>query len=108
MKQMKKHTKKQNTSYAAKRGFLLLLTVVLILGIGTLVFGGQKKVETKVHYQTVQIHSGDTLWKIAQTYRLETEKTEQMVEDILTLNSMKNTNIQSGQRIIVPVRQLVY
>lgn len=108
MKQMRTHAKKQKTSYRAKRGFLLFLTVVLILGIGTLVFGGEKKVETKVHYQTVQIHSGDTLWEIAQTYCLETEKTEQMVEKIMQINGMKNANIQSGQRIVVPVSRLVY
>lgn len=86
-----------------RKNTFVLLTMALILCLGTFAMAGQSGKETKTYYESVQIHTGDTLWTIAAEYKTENEKTEQMVEKIMQVNAMKTANIQSGENIIVPV-----
>lgn len=90
-----------------RKNTFVLLTMVLILCLGTFAMAGQTGKETKTYYESVQIHSGDTLWEIAEEYKMEGEKTEQMVEKIMAFNGMKTTNVRSGESIIVPVTKAV-
>lgn len=90
-----------------RKNTFLLLTMALILCLGTFAMAGQTGKETKTYYESVQIHSGDTLWEIAEEYKMEGEKTEQMVEKIMVFNGMKTTNVRSGESIIVPVTKAV-
>ena len=60
----------------------LLLTMALILCLGTFAMGAQSVKETKTYYESVQIHKGDTLWDIADEYKMEGEETEHMVDAI--------------------------
>lgn len=90
-----------------RKNTFLLLTMALILCLGTLAMGGQKGVQTKTYYECVQVEKGDTLWEIAEKYRMDCEKTEHMVDAILEVNGLKDTNIQAGESIIVPVTKAV-
>jgi len=65
--------------------------------------GGEKGVQTKTYYECVQVQKGDSIWEIAEEYKMDGMDTEQMVDDILAVNGMKNTNIKAGESIIVPV-----
>ncbi len=85
----------------------VLLTMTLILCLGTFAMGGQKEVQIKTYYECVEVHKGDTLWEIAEEYKMDGEKTEHMMDAIMELNGMKNTNIRSGESIIVPVMEAV-
>lgn len=69
--------------------------------------GGQKGIQTKTYYECVEVEKGDTLWEIAEKYRMDGQKTEHMVEDILEVNGLKNTNVRAGESIIVPVTKAV-
>lgn len=86
-----------------RKNTFILLTMALILCLGTFAMGAQTEKSTKTYYESVEIHKGDTLWEIAEEYKAEGEKTEHMVDAILELNGMKSTNIQAGENIIVPV-----
>ena len=86
-----------------RKNTFLLLTMALILCLGTFAMGGEKGVQTKTYYECVQVQKGDTIWEIAEEYKMEGEDTEQMVDTIMELNGMKNTNVRSGESIIVPV-----
>lgn len=86
-----------------RKNTFLLLTMALILCLGTFAMGGQKGVQTKTYYECVQVEKGDTLWEIANEYKMDGEKTEHMMDAIMELNGMKNANIRSGESIIVPV-----
>jgi len=77
--------------------------MALILCLGTLAMGGEKGVQTKTYYECVQVQKGDSIWEIAEEYKMDGMDTEQMVDDILAVNGMKNTNIKAGESIIVPV-----
>ena len=65
--------------------------------------GGEKGVQTKTYYECVQVQKGDSLWEIAEEYKMDGANTEQMVDEIMAVNGMKNTNIRAGESIIVPV-----
>lgn len=87
-----------------RKNIFLLLTMALILCLGTFAMGAQPEKEERVYYESVEIHKGDTIWNIAEEYKPEREKTERMVQEIMELNGLKTTNIQAGESIIVPVR----
>ena len=65
--------------------------------------GGEKGVQTKTYYECVQVQRGDTLWEIAEEYKMENADIEQMVAEFMAVNGMKNTNVRAGESIIVPV-----
>lgn len=82
----------------------LLLTLTLIICLGTLAKGGQKDWNGNVYYESVAIHTGDTLWMIAQEYKAEDQKIEHMISEIMEINGMRSENIRSGESIIVPMK----
>lgn len=86
-----------------RKNMFLLLTMALILCLGTFAMGAQSVKETKTYYESVQIHKGDTLWDIADEYKMEGEETEHMVDAIMELNGLKTANVRAGESIIVPV-----
>jgi LysM repeat protein len=65
--------------------------------------GGEKGVQTKTYYECVQVEKGESLWEIAEEYKMDGADTEQMVDEIMEVNGLKNTNIRAGESIIVPV-----
>ena len=86
-----------------RKNTFVLLTMALILCLGTFAMGGEKGVQKKTYYECVQVQKGDTLWEIAEEYKMDGTDTEQMVESILEVNGLKNTNVRAGESIIVPV-----
>lgn len=86
-----------------RKNVFLLLTLALILCLGTFAMGAQKGRETKTYYKSVVIQKGDTIWDIAKEYKAERQKTEQMVDAIYEVNGLKTANIRTGENIIVPV-----
>ena len=79
------------------------MTMALILCLGTLAMGGEKGIQTKNYYECVQVEKGESLWEIAEEYKMDGADTEQMVDEIMEVNGLKNTNIRAGESIIVPV-----
>ena len=90
-----------------RKNTFVLLTMALILCLGTFAMGGEKGVQTKTYYECVQVQKGDTLWEIAEEYKMDGTDTEQMVDEIMAVNGLKNTNIRAGESIIVPVTKVV-
>lgn len=91
-------------SRSIRKNTFVLLTLALMLCLGTLAMGGQREDTARTVYESVEIKPGDTLWDIAAEYKTESEKIEHMVEKIMECNGMKTANIRSGESIIVPVR----
>ena len=82
-----------------RKNVFLLLTLALILCLGTFAMGAQKGRETKTYYESVEIQRGDTIWDIAKEYKAEGQK----VDAICEVNGLKTANIRTGENIIVPV-----
>ena len=83
---------------------VIALALAMVLCLCSIVFGGQKRQESEVHYESVAIHSGDTLWSIAKSYSVENDTIEHMILEIMKVNGMRSENIRSGDRLIVPVK----
>ena len=81
--------------------------MALILCLGTFAMGGEKSVQTKTYYECVQVQKGDTIWEIAEEYKMDGEDIEHMIDEIMELNGMKNANVRAGESIVVPVTKAV-
>ena len=90
-----------------RKNTFVLLTMALILCLGTFAMGGEKGVQTKTYYECVQVQKGDTLWEIAAEYKMDGADIEQMVDEIMAVNGLKHTNVRAGESIIVPVTKTV-
>lgn len=54
------------------------------------------------YYTSIEVQPGDTLWSIADTYRNEdTEDKEAYIDELVTLNNLKDTTIHAGDYITV-------
>jgi LysM repeat protein len=58
-------------------------------------------------YAEVEIHAGDTLWRIASEYKGEKQDVRRLVYEICRINSVSADNIRAGQIILVPVSEEV-
>lgn len=83
--------------------WVFCFAVLFVLSVGTIVFGGQTVQKEEIYYQSVMVHSGDTLWDIAKKYKNETETTEHMIDKIMECNQMRSANIKAGFRILIPI-----
>jgi Tfp pilus assembly protein FimV len=54
-----------------------------------------------VHYQTVTVHTGDTLWGIAQEVAPHDDPRD-VVDAIVSLNALDQVTLIPGQRIAIP------
>ena len=92
-------------SMAMRKKLFFLITLTMVICLGTMVLGAQRQKEVKIYYKCVAIQSGDTLWGIAQKYKTEDQKIEHMIQEIMVLNEMRSENIRSGESLIVPLKK---
>lgn len=55
--------------------------------------------------QVVTVHSGDTIWSIAEQYNNGKEDTRDIITRIYKANNFQSRHIYPGQTIIVPVNK---
>ena len=94
----------------AKQKMVLLLATVLIITIGSIVFGcifsSAKEQEDNViqykYYKSITIQSGDSLWSIAEKYCTDDyESTQAYVDELKQLNALNSETIHAGQHLLV-------
>ena len=54
--------------------------------------------------RTVTVYSGDTMWDIASRWAEDDEDVRAVIYRICEANGLQNTDLQPGQKIMVPVR----
>jgi cell division protein YceG involved in septum cleavage len=96
---------------AAKRRIVFLLSTLLLITIGTVVFGScfsfAKDSESTAnqefkYYKSIMIESGDSLWSIAEEYKSEQyESTKDYVDELVVLNNLSSETIHAGQYLMV-------
>ena len=86
-------------------GLLIVLAAVCIVIIPFSRFrvaAGEKENDS-VYYMTYVVHTGDTLWGIADTYRNDTFSThEAYINEVMRANGLESCHIYDGQLIIIP------
>lgn len=84
---------------------ILICTTIATLGLlgGNYSFSHTDSIKTK----TIYASSGDTLWTIAQTEQkknkyYEDKNIKEIIEDIKSINNLKNSNIYDSQELTIP------
>ncbi len=86
------------------RKYVFVMVTVMILSVGAKIsFGSTGKWNGNVYYKSVDIVKGDTLWEIAEKYKIEDISTNNYVLEIKKFNNMKSDKIKVGQEIIIPI-----
>ena len=75
------------------------LVILLVLAQNNTAQADEGKTIT---YQSVLVHPGDTLWGLADTYCNSDMNVEDYVNEIRRINNMKNSDLISGEYIILP------
>lgn len=104
--------KQRRAKVVAKRRMILLLTTVLLITVGSIVFGSifssaqtnaeESGIQYK-YYKSIEIKKGDSLWSIAKEYCEDRyyDNTKDYVEELKEINNLKSEKIHYGQRLIV-------
>lgn len=60
--------------------------------------------DTVYHYEQITVHTGDTMWAIADRWADQDEDVREVIYRICETNALANTNLKPGQKLLVPVR----
>ena len=77
---------------------LMLMTTILYTGYKFL------QEDTVYHYEQITVHTGDTMWAIADRWADQGEDVREVIYRICETNSLANTNLKPGQKLLIPVK----
>ena len=77
---------------------LMLMTTILYTGYNFL------QEDTVYHYEQITVHTGDTMWAIADRWADQGEDVPEVIYRICETNSLANTNLKPGQKLLIPVK----
>ena len=103
--------KQRRARIVAKRRMILLLATVLLITIGSVIFGSifssaqanadESGIKYK-YYKSIVIEDGDTLWSIAKDYQTDMyETTQEYIDELRELNNLNSNHIQEGQHLLI-------
>ena len=77
---------------------LMLMTTILYTGYNFL------QEDTVYPYEQITVHTGDTMWAIADRWADQGEDVREVIYRICETNSLANTNLKPGQKLLIPVK----
>jgi len=86
----------------ARAVVLLSLTVVMVAGFAAQSGANQKAASTAPSFSTIVVAPGETLWSVAAAY--SQGDAQEMLALIREANNLKGFDLQSGQKLRVPVQ----
>ena len=97
---------KRRRRQAAKRNMIILLATVLLITIGSVIFGttfssAKDDVEYEMYYKSIEIEKGDSLWSIAKQYNHESLNNHDYVKELKELNGLTSETIHAGQHLLI-------
>lgn len=79
-----------------------ILLALVITGANAFISNAQAANHSaNVTYQYVTVHSGETLWQLAEKYAPNTDPRD-FIADVVSLNQLKTSVVNPGQRIALP------
>ena len=84
---------------------IIVLVAAIMCSVGFVVSAKSDKSSSDIntYYQSVRVESGDTLWSIATEYCPDTQEISDYIDEIKSINSIKNDTIKAGDYIIVSI-----
>jgi nucleoid-associated protein YgaU len=91
-----------------RRVLAAIAAVPAAIALGVAILGGGAALASHasgapVHYETVTVHPGDTLWGIAQEVAPRDDPRD-VVDAIVNLNALDQVTLVPGQRIAIPTQ----
>lgn len=81
--------------------FVSLAVAGLISVCGTTSASAAPEHEPVRYYTSIHIEQGDTLWDIAQQYKLETESTQDYIDEVMEMNQLSSDQITAGKSLMI-------
>jgi hypothetical protein len=93
-----------------RRGRMVFTTLAALpVLVGVAVFalnGGQASAgntSADVHFQTVTIQPGETLWQLAEETAPNADPRD-FVQDVVSLNALDGSGVQAGEQLAIPTK----
>lgn len=83
---------------------LTAIVMAVFLLYSGYVFGTVSAADEIYTTRMVTVYSGDTMWDIASRWAEDDEDVRAVIYRICEANGLQNTDLQPGQKIMVPVR----
>ncbi len=83
--------------------FLIVLFLCVFTAISGLLGYNNVNGSSMNEYHAIKISAGDTLWNIAAEYGPNDQDIRNTVHEICELNEMQASDLEAGQRILVPI-----
>ncbi len=81
--------------------FLSLAFAGLVAISGTTKASAAPELEPVRYYTSIYIEQGDTLWGIAQEYKLESESTQDYIDEVMEMNYLSSDQITAGKSLMI-------
>lgn len=95
------NTVKHFLQIAAITVFLSLAVAGLVSICGTTQASAAPEHEPVRYYTSIRIEQGDTLWDIAQEYKLDTESTQDYIDEVMEMNQLGSDQITAGKSLMI-------
>ena len=86
-------------------GIILFLMVLLFTSQNSVAQADEMVIET---YRSEVIQPGDTLWSLAEAYRLPDMPVEEYIKEVRRINQMNSNELVSGEYLILPIYMYEY
>ena len=102
---------RRKRSVHVKKLFVGILSLFMIFGLSAFYGSGLVSAHDNAkddpvrckYYKSIQIHSGDTLWNIAEEYMTEDyESVSEYITEVKKINKLSSDQIQGSQYLTVP------
>lgn len=108
---IKDRAREKRAREVAKKRMILLLATVLLITIGSIIFGNSfssaqaQSEENDIsykYYKSIVIEAGDSLWSIAEEYRTDDyASTQEYIDELMEINGLDSETIHQGQHLVV-------
>ena len=86
-----------------KRRVFCVLFLGFVITFACAVWNQTKQKWEFTGYQQVTILPGDTVWGIAEEFKVKERKTMDYAQEIMKLNKMSSDMLKEGEKIIIPL-----
>jgi len=82
---------------------LFAAVAVAVLNGGQASAGDASRAGSTVHFATVTVQPGETLWQLAEETAPQADPRD-FVQDVVSLNALDGSSLQAGEQIAIPAK----
>ena len=111
--QLKKQQRTKEIQYRVFGTFIFVAVIITIFSINSFMLKVNASSESETvkykYYTSIRVDSGETLWSIAKKHSGEEfENLEVFIEEVKSINQLKNNKIYAGQELVIPYYSAEY